>query len=464
MDLQEIKRQSNKGFTLLEVLLAIVLLSIVVVPFLHVFVSASMVNMKARQTLRATTVAQNAMEEIKAENIGNLTRYVNGAEVDEEGRPISASGVSLITGFDEFAAFEAVTTDQVSFVQPEVSGIRERTDHSGTVLATEYIGQKDALGNDAEDGYFVFPDVKLETAEYDLLFHYRKAKEIDNAGIRSMSDPHAAYFAEMSVGTQEGEEGMIRSVTSNSAITAAKTFASRNLSYRNTQAALGLTAPELQEAGFQSIMSKTVTISIAKNSASGTTSVDVEYVYDCGSGYTDPETDDRYYTEHSSIYNNYSSGETLEAVYIYYFPLYSPAMEARDHFVINNSSDTPVDVYLICMDSDNFTAYEHDTYRAALTLTEENGSGDGFLTKVMSNQCKAGIWQITDNKSEADLEIEEMGNFSKETAMYDVEIKVYKHKAGAFAKTNGFSVFTPESGDLVTTYTGSLLDNTNKAD
>ena len=58
--------QSNKGFTLVEVLVAILVLSIILVPLLSAFVVSANTNAKARRTLRATTLAQNVMEELKA--------------------------------------------------------------------------------------------------------------------------------------------------------------------------------------------------------------------------------------------------------------------------------------------------------------------------------------------------------------------------------------------------------------
>ena len=60
------QKQSNKGFTLVEVLVAILILAIIVVPLLSAFVMSAKTNAKARQTLRATTLAQNVMEELKA--------------------------------------------------------------------------------------------------------------------------------------------------------------------------------------------------------------------------------------------------------------------------------------------------------------------------------------------------------------------------------------------------------------
>lgn len=66
------KKQDNQGFTLLEVLVAVFILAIVILPLLHSFVSSYRVNAKSRQTMRATTLAQNEMEIFEKEKLEAL--------------------------------------------------------------------------------------------------------------------------------------------------------------------------------------------------------------------------------------------------------------------------------------------------------------------------------------------------------------------------------------------------------
>lgn len=65
------RRKLNKdaGFSLLELLIAVVILAIIVIPLLNLFLSSNKLNIKSRQTLRATTAAQDIMEGLKAYNI-----------------------------------------------------------------------------------------------------------------------------------------------------------------------------------------------------------------------------------------------------------------------------------------------------------------------------------------------------------------------------------------------------------
>jgi len=65
-------KENNKGFSLVELLVAITVLVIVAVPLLHSFVSAARTNAKARKKMEATTVAENVMEQIKGTSLSDL--------------------------------------------------------------------------------------------------------------------------------------------------------------------------------------------------------------------------------------------------------------------------------------------------------------------------------------------------------------------------------------------------------
>lgn len=64
--------KNNKGLTLIEVLVTLVLIAIVAVPFLSSFVSAIRINDTAREIQNATSTAQDLTEEFKSEPLENL--------------------------------------------------------------------------------------------------------------------------------------------------------------------------------------------------------------------------------------------------------------------------------------------------------------------------------------------------------------------------------------------------------
>lgn len=101
------KLNRDAGFSLLELLIAVVILAIIVIPLLNLFLSSNRLNIKSRQTLRATTAAQDIMEGLKAYNIEELkaqfadpasgfyvidSRLIKGAVAEEDALEKDPSG------------------------------------------------------------------------------------------------------------------------------------------------------------------------------------------------------------------------------------------------------------------------------------------------------------------------------------------------------------------------------------
>ena len=70
-------KQDNRGMTLVELLIAITMLALITTPFFNSFFVSVKNNNKARNVLRATTVAQNLMEGLKAFSVEDICRQIN---------------------------------------------------------------------------------------------------------------------------------------------------------------------------------------------------------------------------------------------------------------------------------------------------------------------------------------------------------------------------------------------------
>lgn len=62
----------NKGFTLLEVLIAMIILAIVSIPILHAFMTSATTTAKSKLKMYATDAAENIMEDIRANNKNSI--------------------------------------------------------------------------------------------------------------------------------------------------------------------------------------------------------------------------------------------------------------------------------------------------------------------------------------------------------------------------------------------------------
>lgn len=126
---------SNSGFSLVELLIAVTILAIIVIPLLHMFITSTNINVKSRQTLRATTVAQDIMEGLKAYTLEEVRAQFEPPE--------GAGGSGYHYPTDGFYVIDS------SMIQ---GGVRELTE-------LEHEGE--------EIYYFGIENIKLQGGEYD---------------------------------------------------------------------------------------------------------------------------------------------------------------------------------------------------------------------------------------------------------------------------------------------------------
>lgn len=79
------RKQNNKGFSLIELIVAVVIIALVVGPVLHAFVSSASMNRSSKEKLKATTVAQNVMENVKGTILPVLLSPTGEAVVTDSG-------------------------------------------------------------------------------------------------------------------------------------------------------------------------------------------------------------------------------------------------------------------------------------------------------------------------------------------------------------------------------------------
>lgn len=77
------KKRKNRGFTLVEVLVAAAILSVVVTPILSSFVTIARVNAKSRRRLSATTIANSVMESVKGFDLSEVSKQCNAYSASE---------------------------------------------------------------------------------------------------------------------------------------------------------------------------------------------------------------------------------------------------------------------------------------------------------------------------------------------------------------------------------------------
>lgn len=131
----EAQLNKNAGFSLVELLIAVIVLAIIIVPFSRSFVSSSRMNGNSRRLQRATTVAQDIVEGLKAYNIDELKEQFNN--------PLD--GFYIVDSKLIHGTIEEDTAREVS--------------------DSHYSGEPEAPGV----YYFAMEDFKIQNVEYDAL-------------------------------------------------------------------------------------------------------------------------------------------------------------------------------------------------------------------------------------------------------------------------------------------------------
>ena len=95
------KKKANQGFSLVEVVIAIAILAIVALPLFSAFAQSAKTNAKARKIMNATNLAQNIVEEIKANGVLAYSGLTEIGASSYENVPVSDG---LIMGSKQYYA------------------------------------------------------------------------------------------------------------------------------------------------------------------------------------------------------------------------------------------------------------------------------------------------------------------------------------------------------------------------
>lgn len=328
--------KDNRGFSLVELLIAITILAIIVVPLLHTFVSAARTNLKARKLLRITTAAQDVMEGLKANTIEEIAYQFNYPDVTNAANPD-------IKKKNEFQVIKrslvAGDIKEIRVDTPLGSANRTYTDilkgeSAGSKAATTASMYSDNNGVDYEflgqtDGkyYFAMADVTLQHANFDALIEidanpYRAGSSIspttalhnteEVVDINRMNIATDAFFV-------EDENAMNEALTN------------INTSY---SPAYTVTAPDLH---------RKIIIDVEKGVIGGITTTTVKVTYQYTAKHAG-ETDIVCSPEENIVFNNSSSQKDLKEIYLFYFPYYNGT---TDEIEYNNNDLVPVNLNIV---------------------------------------------------------------------------------------------------------------------
>lgn len=158
---------NNKGMTLVEVLVAIIILSVIGISFLRSFSYASQYNMKAKEKHQALVLAQSLMEGIKAYDMSVVDTQFSNSVTNADFklyRLANVGGDDVVRSSDGFGKYKL---DKVKYNGSTYTVVIEasRSAASGDVVVSGNIGSLNSA-SEYRDAFFVEP---FEDEQTDVL-------------------------------------------------------------------------------------------------------------------------------------------------------------------------------------------------------------------------------------------------------------------------------------------------------
>ncbi len=304
---------NNSGFTLLEVLVAMVILTIVCVPLLRSFATSAQTNAKAKIQMRCTTAAENVMEQVK-----NMT-------VDE---------------LDTF-----VSTYELSGTTP--SGVDSRD--FWLQIDNDSLADADSLKADLPAGYYT--EVKIEADGDTLINPSTGSGASAGPAYPNANSLNLSEFSPISV-----RDCAIYTMESTYDADAYTVFKGRNDAFT----AVNSIAPTFTEDDFKDALTRLIEINTERvaggtytDSEGNTTDlvkVDLKISYTIPNSLHVVDSSQRtYISTDVSLFDNSSSHQPLNGIYLFYYPRYIAAAANKDLIKITNTAGVKTNLYLVAL-------------------------------------------------------------------------------------------------------------------
>lgn len=397
-------KRDNKGFTLLEVLIAVIILALIAVPMLRSFTSSYRVNARSRELMRATTLAQNEMEIFEKEKLDVLLDGTKYADYH----------------IDQSKTYE--TTDPTT---------GKKMTHTAYTFTYDKGIVNDESGREMFD-VVVKMDPKV-ASEHDL-YYIANTEPMLFMNTLSGADSGAYVQRVRNSVNADGEDEEVYRL------------------YANTrQHPEGTYGSNLTMDQFASLLDRTITVKIEREEEDDPTVVTVNYMYNI-TGYDQVrEGLEKYSGGDKVIFNNAQTLDKdgkmieLQSVYLFYAPRYKTPNV--DKIVIENEDNLPVNVYVIrqnIQDPDN-PGNVQDTppgYQVSVDIHEgvdsaSNKTNGSYFTNLdltyfntfvnLYDSDHGGIY--SGNEAIDKTKFRSIGSQEAKDRIYTLHVAVYRHGA-----------------------------------
>ena len=452
---------NRKGFSLVEILIAVAVLMVIAVPLAMNMISSSQINSKSKQVAASSDVTDSLMEVMQTVDLSDIMTEVNGYATGEYG-----SEVTYLIREDALSSYligdtaELIKQEDGTYEFVTKSGaLNEDFDSNASVITRStgdviraYFRGQDPDENGDRNYAFLLRGVENDEMKVDVLATIKSEADFDIVNITSMDQTEVVYARQ--------KENMD------------ETIANEYLAYNSEYMALKADT----EAGvlkdttyFKENMKREITVDIVQNAFSEAVTIEIYATYTM-----DPQSPEgRMFPDSDSVikkklgeFTTNSTAEFARGVYVYYYPLMNQGT-ARDSFVIKNENELNVPVYFIAMADDAaFDVTNLTNYNPILKIHElSNTVYQAARTTVCSNIPK-DLWDvtITPNKPQP-FSVKSLGNLTNQQTLYSVNFQVYRYKNESVGENaNGKKAYVPNEKDLLAETTGTFIDTSEILD
>lgn len=358
---KNVRKLNNQGMSLIEILVAMIILGVVTASLLHSFVTSVRLNAKAKEKQRVATAAQSLMEGLKAYDMEHICLQFNGGdrypmhlignvESYKEVAPSGSSddwGVSIVLDDDGYT-FSPAADGRYAFVLRGITfeDMTGEERYDALISITPNKVWNDDLFEDGSAGLIDVVDIN---AYLDAVYMQTNSNmdqtvyaQIMQDILNELNDAEDAGDGEEGDGSGEGEED------------------------EEDDGLYDL--HDLEEMGHLSVI-KTTTVTITEESdpalltkKSNKVIVEIKYVYDYtlngdsesyknGEKYIGYNEDKQMQISdlqiENLIYNSENTGVNLENVYLFYYPAYQNGMNLNEEIILRNGTSSNQNIYLI---------------------------------------------------------------------------------------------------------------------
>lgn len=418
-------KKNNKGFSLVEIIIAIVILALVITPFLNSFLTSATTNQKAKRIMRATSVAENIMEAIKPLGLEEIV-----LQLSNDGNPSHMPTCNLVPIFESHKELL----------------IEENEPQPGELAANAaaYVnGEWQFYGQESDIYYFSLTGIELDSEKYD-------------ARIKLDASEYYAQTGEMTPGYNDQEMVQISGLDLSKDVLYELEIPDENKVYAEfaeRSSRYASNAAEAKDAAdFKGALTRQISVEVKQSGI--LKEVHLTLTYTAPVGWV--AEGEREYSRSMQLF----SGEELRNIYVLYPPNYnSMAGSVKDIFVVKNYNKIECGVYLVkqvtgaasdLLSKESFYVPKVELYEAVTIAEDLNAPVTNIFSNYTVNLGKREMGSAdysmadptqyvynsqTGDQAKSLLVMKDVLDKQSEVRIFKAEVRIYE--AGAFDSSTG---------------------------